>query len=238
MSNIEQYHQYVYDTPWGAMFYRLLWEQLDSQVPDGARVLDFGSGFGHTAKHLAARAQVTAYEPDARMLALAEGGFTQASGDWQAALGDPRFDWILLHNVLEYVPDPTALVGALGAHLAPGGHFSIVRHNRLGHVYAAAVLSDDPAQALATYEQAPLASQSFGDMNLYDNDQLNAWLAPTQRITTVWGLRTVFGLSANSGVKATAAWQAQMAALERKLAVDPIARETAFFQHVVTSAQA
>ncbi|WP_461225238.1 class I SAM-dependent methyltransferase [Lacticaseibacillus suihuaensis] len=237
MSTIEQYHQYVYETPWGAMFYRLLWDQLDPLIEPGVRVLDFGSGFGHTAKHLAGKAQVTAYEPDARLLALAETGFTQTTGDWQTALGTQRFDWIVLHNVLEYVADPAALLHQLAAHLTAGGRFSIVRHNRLGHVFAAAVLQDDPAQALAAYAQAPLASQSFGAMNLYDNAQLAAWLAPTQRIATTWGLRTVFGLSANSAIKATAAWQTQMFALEQRLAVDPVARETAFFQHVVTAAQ-
>lgn len=233
MSAIEAYHDYVYHTPWGAMFYQLLWEQIDEILRPGMRVLDFGSGFGKTAKHYADEYDVTAYEPSAGMLSQAETGFKQLTGSDFSQLGE--YDVILLHNVLEYVQDPAALLATLSRHLTPHGQFSIVKHNALGHAFASAVLFDDPARALREYQGAAMASQSFGAMQIYDQTQLAKWLPQGFRVEKVWGLRTLFGLSANNEIKATSTWQQDMAALERVLALDPQAQAVAFFHHVNVS---
>lgn len=236
MIAIDQYHDYVYQTPWGQLFYDLLWDQLNQIITPGMRILDFGSGFGKTAHHYAKTCQVTAYEPSAAMLARAETGFTQLTGDYVAQLADQQYDLILLHNVLEYVPEPAAILQDLAGHLTASGRFSIVKHNQLGHVFASAVLTDDPAKALSEYSGSTIASQSFGTMGLYPQAQLDEWLQPVQHIDRVFGLRTVFGLSANNEIKYSAAWHDNMFALEQRLSSDPQAKAVAFFQHVLTEA--
>ncbi|MCI1893311.1 MAG: class I SAM-dependent methyltransferase [Lactobacillus sp.] len=235
MSAISQYHDYVYTTPWGELFYELLWDQLEPALPKNVRILDYGSGFGKTAHHLSKNNEVVAYEPDQEMLQHAERGFTQLGRNERSQLATQRFDVILVHNVLEYVPNPAALIADLQQHLTAGGCFSIVKHNALGHVFASAVLNDDPVKALAEYEGATMRSQSFGAMSLYSLNKLTSWLAPQQHISQTYGLRTVFGLSANNDIKGTAAWHDAMFALEQKLASDPQAQAVAFFQHVITA---
>lgn len=47
--NINGYLDYI-NTPWGRLFYRLVWYNLNFK---DKRILDFGSGFGVTANHLA-----------------------------------------------------------------------------------------------------------------------------------------------------------------------------------------
>ena len=51
--------------PWSVMFYRLIWEQLPQL--NASKILDFGSGLGITANHLAKNNDVVAIEPNADM---------------------------------------------------------------------------------------------------------------------------------------------------------------------------
>lgn len=238
-TTIDQYHNYVFHTPWGELFYQLLWQQLKQTMPEQQRVLDFGSGFGRTAAHLGAMQQVVAYEPSADMLAqsVSPTNFTQLTDDWATQLAGRQFDWILLHNVLEYVADPARLMTKLTALLAPNGHFSIVKHNRLGHVYASAVFFDDPQRALSEYRGDKMSSQSFGSMHVYETKELSQWLMLQQVISNIWGLRTVLGLSTSQTIKETQSWQQGMLALEQALSQDTAAKQTAFFQHIITKSR-
>lgn len=52
--------------PWSVLYYRLVWQQLP-QVTN-CKILDFGSGLGITANHLAKNNEVIAIEPDAGMI--------------------------------------------------------------------------------------------------------------------------------------------------------------------------
>ena len=48
--------------PWECMMKKMVWQQLG--VIAGRKILDFGSGVGVTADHLAEKNDVTAVEPD------------------------------------------------------------------------------------------------------------------------------------------------------------------------------
>ena len=48
--------------PWECLMKRMVWEQLGDIR--GKKILDFGSGIGVTANHLAEHNHVTAIEPD------------------------------------------------------------------------------------------------------------------------------------------------------------------------------
>ena len=66
-ANIQAYLENLRQ-PWGQIYYDILFEQL--QDIKGKRVLDFGSGFGLVANHLAQDNEVLAVEPNEEMVAL------------------------------------------------------------------------------------------------------------------------------------------------------------------------
>ena len=66
-ANIQAYLENL-QQPWGQIYYDILFEQLKDIK--GKRVLDFGSGFGLVAKHLAQENKVLAVEPNEEMVAL------------------------------------------------------------------------------------------------------------------------------------------------------------------------
>lgn len=120
MTKIDDYCEMVYHTPWGQMFYQILWAQLEPYAKSSRRILDFGSGFGKTSEHLAVANEAVAYEPNHEMLTHTyhEVPFTQLTGDFQAfkeQIAGETFDLILLHNVLEYVGQPKQILEELTA---------------------------------------------------------------------------------------------------------------------------
>ena len=62
--NISGYLDYI-KTPWGRLFYRLVWHNLGFK---NRKILDFGSGFGVTSNHLAKFNDVTAVEQTVKFL--------------------------------------------------------------------------------------------------------------------------------------------------------------------------
>lgn len=112
--------------------------------PPPAHVLDVGGGAGHQSRPLARVGyDVTLVDPSATMLekasellarepaevrqrvALLEG----CGEDAQALIGARRFDAVLCHGVLMYLPDPDGLVASLCACASSGGVVSIVALN-------------------------------------------------------------------------------------------------------------
>lgn len=63
-ANIQAYLENI-RKPWGQIYYDILFAQLKDIK--GKRVLDFGSGFGLVANHLAKENQVLAVEPNQEM---------------------------------------------------------------------------------------------------------------------------------------------------------------------------
>ncbi|MDN6967223.1 class I SAM-dependent methyltransferase [Oenococcus sp. UCMA 17063] len=241
MKNYLDYFKEVDRTPWGALFYKLLWHQLNPYVHKGNKILDFGSGFGKTADHLAQISKVTAYEPNQEMLKIRyhSANYQQVTGNFTTFINqvkNKKFSLILIHNVLEYVPDIEKTISSLVPLLETNGKLSIVKHNRLGHVFARAVLNDDPKNALLEYEGAVAKSKNFGSINVYPNQQLIDILKKNElSIESIQGIRTTFGLSDNNQIKEETSWQEDMFKLELKLADDPIAKQVAFFNHVIAN---
>lgn len=101
--NINGYLDYI-NTPWGLLFYRLIWHNLEFE---NKKILDFGSGFGVTANHLAKYNAVTAVEPNSELLEhrICDNCYEQMIGsiDKLKEMDDNSFDVILCHNVLDKV---------------------------------------------------------------------------------------------------------------------------------------
>ena len=148
-ANIQAYLENLRQ-PWGQIYYDILFEQLKDIK--GKRVLDFGSGFGLVANHLAQDNEVLAVEPNEEMVALRaqDHPYQQLVGslDQIESFEDASFDVILYHNVLEYVEDRKVILKAFTRLLKPGGLLSIVKHNEVGRVLQTVVFENDTQKAL------------------------------------------------------------------------------------------
>ena len=105
-------HQITELPAWERLFKRIVWLQIGDLK--GLSILDFGSGEGITADHYAAGNSLTAVEPSEEMLAKAwkDHEYTQIIGNVSvlSVFDDNSFDFIICHNVLEYIDDKQTVV--------------------------------------------------------------------------------------------------------------------------------
>ena len=98
---------------------------LSRRLASGASVLDVGCGTGYVLERLAESFDAWGVEPEAAVRARA-GARTRkrivpgSAGDF-SALGDRRFDAVLLLDVVEHIEDDVAALRAAATMLAPGG---------------------------------------------------------------------------------------------------------------------
>ena len=122
--------------PWECMMKKMVWQQMGNITDQ--KILDFGSGMGVTADHLAEKNDVTAVEPDEDSVRSRWTGnaYTQIVGstDRLRQFADETFDVIVCHNVLEYALDREQIVTEFARLLKPDGKISIVKHHRAGRV--------------------------------------------------------------------------------------------------------
>jgi len=231
MQSLQDYFAFQ-RSPGGEMQYRQTWEQLD--FAENLRILDFGSGTGKTANHLAARNEVTAIEPSAEMLAqrYRTNEYRQIQGGIDG-LPDEQFDLVTCHNVLEFVDDREHYLEELAKRVKPGGRLSIVKHNTAGKALRAAVLYEDPAGALALL-RGEGASNPFGAVHLYETQGLIDWAIQCGfSLERHYGIRAFYSMRDDyhgweDPAKAQAAYELERAAAE----MEPY-RSVAFFHHVV-----
>ena len=229
VANIQAYLENL-QQPWGQLYYDILFEQL--QDIKGKRVLDFGSGFGLVANHLAKENQVLAVEPNQEMVALRvqDHPYQQLVGslDQLASLEDASFDVILCHNVLEYVENRKAVLKEFTRLLKPGGMLSIVKHNEVGRVLQTVVFENDTRKALALLAGQDLETHSMGLAQAYDLDVAVEDLA--LEVKDYQGIRVFYGLQDNR-FKGQEGWRESMLQMELAVCQEPPYRDMAFFQH-------
>ena len=168
-ANIQAYLENI-RKPWGQIYYDILFAQLKDIK--GKRVLDFGSGFGLVANHLARDNEVLAVEPNQEMVALRakDHPYQQLVGSLEqlASLEDASFEVILCHNVLEYVEDRKVILKEFTRLLKPGGLLSIVKHNEVGRVLQTVVFENNTQKALDLLAGQDLETHSMGLAQAYD----------------------------------------------------------------------
>ena len=236
-NSVNDYRQLI-DKPWGRMFYDIIFRQLDLSNNTPLKMLDFGAGFCVTANHYSEHHIVTAVEPDEEMIRLSihDNNFDIILGGIEtlSAYADNSFDFVVCHNVLEYVPDKELILGELTRVLKPGGKLSIVKHNLMGRIIAYAVFSDDPSAALNLMESGDDENSLFGKRNTYDNDYIiGAGLKYGLSLENIFGIRTFFALSKNNDIKFTQEWYDNMLALEMKTCNSREYNSFSFFHHLV-----
>ena len=219
---------------WERLFKRIVWQQIGPL--SGLRILDFGSGEGVTADHYAAMNRVTAVEPSAEMLAHAwkDHPYEQVIGDIVSLsrLGDETFDFVICHNVLEYVDDRPAVVNELTRVLKVGGRMSVVKHNRAGRVMQMAVLLDDLERANALLDGQNSTASRFGEIRYYDDKDIPAWNSRLA-LAECYGIRTFWDLQQKQEKHDREEWQRGMMQLEMRVSRMEDYRRIAFFHHLV-----
>ena len=229
VANIQAYLENL-QQPWGQLYYDILFEQLKDIK--GKRVLDFGSGFGLVANHLAKENQVLAVEPNQEMVALRVQNhpYEQLVGslDQLASLEDASFDVILCHNVLEYVENRKAVLKEFTRLLKPDGLLSIVKHNEVGRVLQTVVFENDTQKALDLLAGQDLETHSMGLAQAYNLDA--AFVDLGLEVQNYQGIRVFYGLQDNR-FKGQEGWRESMLQMELAVCQEPPYRDMAFFQH-------
>lgn len=228
-ANIQAYLKNI-QQPWGQIYYDILFEQFNDIK--GKRVLDFGSGFGLVANHLAKENQVLAVEPNEEMVSLRvqDHPYQQCVGslDQLASLEDASFEVILCHNVLEYVENRKAVLKEFTRLLKPGGLLSIVKHNEVGRVLQTVVFENNPQKALELLAGQDLETHSMGLAKAYDLVAAVEDLAI--EVKDYQGIRVFYGLQDNR-FKDQEGWLESMLKMELAVCQESPYRDMAFFQH-------
>jgi S-adenosylmethionine-dependent methyltransferase len=178
LSDAAKYAAYL-ATPEGRLRLDLAFANLQEFLPQSHsralwQALDLGCGTGETAVRLARRGvRVMLVDSSASMLEIAKRtvheasvaemiAFEHADASQVAKLFPARsFDLIVCHNVLEYVDDPGAVLGACRQVIRDSSPVSILVRNQAGEVFKAAVQMGD----LAAAEQGLMAE--WGRESLY-----------------------------------------------------------------------
>lgn len=221
------------NSPWGKLFYKMIWHNLEFE---GKRVLDFGSGFGITANHLAKDNDVVAVEPSEEMLSyrMIENKYTQVVGGIEQlkTMENESFDVIICHNVLEYVTDRDELFKEFQRLLKPDGFISVVKHNRNGKIMQRAVFEYNVDEALELIHNEVTVSPYFGTIGEYENSELEKYANNAFKIEKVYGVRIFFGIQKNE-FKTDENWLENMYKLECEAESISEFRNIAFSHHVI-----
>jgi 2-polyprenyl-6-hydroxyphenyl methylase/3-demethylubiquinone-9 3-methyltransferase len=116
----------------------------------GRLIVDVGCGGGLLSEAMAQRgAQVTGLDLSAELLEVARQharetpvavDYRLEAAEAHAVVRPGAYDIVTCMEMLEHVPDPAAIVAALSALAAPGGHVFVSTLNRTPRAYALAVL--------------------------------------------------------------------------------------------------
>lgn len=222
--------------PWGILFYRMIFEQLPQLR--NARILDFGSGFGITANHLAKQNEVIAIEPNCDMveMRICEHEYTQIVGDIEHLKQQPdqSFDLIVCHNVLEYVTGREEIFKEFCRILKPNGMISLVKHNHVGRIMQKVVFENNIDEALSLLDGGAINVMNFGAVHYYNPEDVMTWIGDQDiHIQKVLGLRTFWALQQNNDLKNAPSWQDKMFEIELKVCDCEEFVNISFFNHIL-----
>lgn len=223
-------------SPWSILFYRVVWEQL-SQISN-LKVLDFGSGFGITASHLAKNNEVIAIEPNAEMveMRICENDYEQITGGIEQLReqDDNSFDVIVCHNVLEYAKERKDIFKEFNRVLKKNGVISIVKHNHTGRIMQKVVYENNIDEAISLLDGGAINALNFGQVNYYDTNDIEEWIRETGTyIEKVLGVRTFWALQQNHELKKESNWHEKMFQVEMKVSDIDDYINISFFNHVL-----
>jgi len=222
--------------PWNVLFYRVVWEQL-SQITN-SKILDFGSGLGITANHLAKNNDVFAIEPNIEMVEerICENSYQQIIGDIEQLKQQDgnSFDVVVCHNVLEYTKERKDIFREFCRVLKPNGIISIIKHNHNGRIMHKAAFENNIDQAISLLDGGATCAAYFGQINYYNMNDIIDWVGDTDVIIEkVLGIRTFYALHPNNEIRFDPIWQEKMFELEMKVSDIEDYINISFYNHVL-----
>jgi S-adenosylmethionine-dependent methyltransferase len=162
----------------GKLRSELAWKNLREFLPDSGfpgRALDLGGGTGFHSVRLAKMGlQVVLVDSSEEMLAVAQKeaeaagiagriGFHHADAGQLTELFEPEsFEFVVCHNLLEYVEDPGAIVQSVSRVMRKDALVSVLVRNRAGEVLKAAIKSEDWRLARANLAAQTVVDSLFG----------------------------------------------------------------------------
>lgn len=222
------------NAPWGMLMYRVIWEQIG--VLKDLKILDFGSGFGLSANHYSSHNQVVAIEPNTEMAEnrISNKNYTQLIGslDKLKSFDDNSFDYIICHNVMEYVPNIEDILNEFERVLKQDGRISIVKHNHPGRIMQKVVFENNMEEAIELLEGGISKAQHFGTINYYDiknvlKDKKYLHIEKTNGIRTFWGLQQ------KNEIKYEENWADKMFEVEMRVCDDDVFKAISFYHHII-----
>jgi len=159
-----------------------------SREDDRLSVLDLGCGIGQLSARLAALGHhPTLVDASTDMLQMAQAHYQEvglmlepsqlicAGLDAVDSLGLPQYDLVLMHAVLEWLPDPQPGLAVAAARVRPGGYLSLAYYNRHGLIYRNLLHGNfDPIRR----EHYSGHEGGFTPIHAILPDELESWLAP------------------------------------------------------------
>lgn len=220
--------------PWEKLQKEMIWRQLN--FVENKTVLDFGSGYGYTANHLAKKNKVIAIEPSEEMIhnRVIENTYTQIKGSINELkrFEDSSFDIIICHNVLEYAENRKSIINEFARILKDDGILSIVKHNRYGRVMQMVVLLNNFEHANELLDGECGYAQDFGKISYYSDDDITKW-AEIFSIRETHGIRTFWDLQQNQDIQKEQQWQENMLLIEEKVSDMKEFYSISSFHHVI-----
>lgn len=222
--------------PWSVMYYKMIWEQLPKMVD--SKILDFGSGLGITANHLAGNNEVTAIEPNADMaeMRICENDYKQIIGDIELLRQeqDNSFDAVVCHNVFEYAEERKDIFRGFYRVLKPDGIISIVKHNHAGRIMSKVIFENNLDEAIRMLDGGESNAAYFGHINYYNISDIMEWTGNLDiNIEKVLGIRTFFALHPDNEIRYDPVWQKKMFEIEMKVSDISDYVNIAFYNHVL-----
>ena len=222
------------NSPWGTMMYRIVWAQIGDLK--GLKILDLGSGFGLTANHFSQYNEVVAIEPNTEM---AENRITNfeyiqlvGSLDKLKSFEDNSFDYIICHNVLEYVSDIDSILKEFERVMKTGGRISIVKHNHSGRIIHKVVFENNIEEALDLLNGGTSQAQNFGTIHYYDIENVLE-KNKSLHIEKINGVRTFCGLQQKNEIKYEDNWADRMFKVEMRVCDDDAFKAISFYHHII-----
>jgi len=222
--------------PWNVLFYRVVWEQLSQIV--NSRILDFGSGLGITANHLAKNNDVLAIERNSDMveMRICENSYQQIIGDIeQLRMQEGKsFDAVVCHNVLEYAEERRDIFKELYRVLKPNGLMSVIKHNHIGRIMSKVVFENELDEAIMLLNGRASNAAYFGPINYYSINDIREWIGCLDiNIEKVLGIRTFFALNPNNDIRYNPIWQEKMFEIEMKVSDIDEYKHISFYNHIL-----
>lgn len=219
--------------PWEMLMKRIVWLQMGTL--QGKRILDFGSGAGITANYFARENEVIAVEPSKEDVLTRRMDFSYqqliGSIDVLKSLPKESFDYIICHNVLEYVDNREEIIKEFDRLLKREGRISIVKHHRPGRVMQMVVLGNEFEIAHDLLDGKDGVASRYGAIRYYEDSQIEKW-CDTFRITKTLGMRAFWDLQQQQDIHKNESWQEKMIEMEMRVCDLKPYKDIAFFHHL------